>query len=221
MLRCDHCGIDLPGNPVRCPLCQSTLSGTPDGSGNRFPILNGFLKVSRKLLTLIAFGTICAAAICVTINLILPAGGWWSLFVIAGFSSLWIDFAILIQKRNNLTKNVLWQAVLISFLAYLWDRFTGSYGWSLDYVFPILCTFAMLAITFIARIQELDIQDYILFLFLDCLLGIAISALILTGTVRVIIPSAICFGVSVIFLSALLLFERKTLWAEIQRRLHL
>ncbi|WZL79754.1 DUF6320 domain-containing protein [Eubacteriales bacterium mix99] len=220
MLRCDRCGIDLPGNPLRCPLCQSALSGTPDNTGNRFPVPNTLPKASRKLLALIAFGTVCASVISVVINLIRPAGGWWSLFVITGFASLWIDFAVLIRKRNNLTKDVLWQAVVVSLLAYLWDRFTGFHGWSLDYVLPILCTCAMIAITLIAQIQKLHIQDYILYLFMDCMLGIISFVLIRARIVRVITPCAICFGASVIFLAALLFFERKALWEEIQRRLH-
>jgi hypothetical protein len=160
------------------------------------------------------------AVISIVINLIRPAGGWWSLFVITGFASLWIDFAVLIRKRNNLTKDVLWQAVVVSLLAYLWDRFTGFHGWSLDYVLPILVTCAMIAITLIAQIQKLHIQDYILYLFMDCMLGIISFVLIRARIVRVITPCAICFGASVIFLAALLFFERKALWEEIQRRLH-
>jgi len=222
MLRCDHCGIDLPGNPGRCPLCQDKPSGTPDNTGNRFPVLSSCQEAfSRMLLTLIAFGSVCAAAVCVTVNLILPAGGWWSLFVVTGIGTLWIDLAVLIRKRENLPKNILWQVAVVSFLAYLWDRFTGFFGWSLDYVLPILCTCAMIAMTLIARIRKLHIQNYILYLVMDCLLGIISFVLILTGTVRVVAPSAICFGASVIFLAALLFFEGKALWAEIQRRLHL
>ncbi|HML49069.1 MAG TPA: DUF6320 domain-containing protein, partial [Clostridia bacterium] len=161
------------------------------------------------------------AAACVTLNLILPSGGWWSLFVIAGIASLWTDFGIFMKKRRNLPKNILWQVAVVSLIAFFWDLITGFHGWSLDYVLPILASCAMIAMTVVAKARSLDTQDYILYLVIDCILGIVCFILILAGAVRVIIPSAISFGASLVFLAFLLFFEGKALWAEIQRRFHL
>lgn len=222
MTRCERCRVELPDAPRRCPLCQGFPEGETGGSNSRFPVLptpEG--TVSRILLVWIAFGTVCGAAICVTVNLILPDVGWWSLFVVAGMASLWADFSIVIKKRKNLPKSILWQVVAVFLIAYVWDRFTGFHGWSLDFVLPILCTCAMIGMTLIAKIRRLHIQGYILYLVMVCILGLVSFVLILTRAVRVVIPSAISFGSSIIFLAALLFFEGKALWAEIQRRLHL
>ncbi|WP_101696571.1 DUF6320 domain-containing protein [Clostridium minihomine] len=222
MLRCNHCKVDLPGNQKRCPLCQKKPIGTPDGSGNPFPHLpEPRLPVSRILIAWMAFGSVCAAAICIIINMILPSGGWWSLFVIAGIGSLWVDFALMMKKRKNLPKNILWQVISISLIAVFWDFLTGFSGWSLDFVFPILCSCAMIAMAIVAKVRRLDTQDYILYLMIDCILGIVCFILMLTGAVHVVIPSAVSFGISIVFLAFLLFFEGKALWAEIQRRLHL
>lgn len=222
MLHCKHCNVALPGEPLRCPLCQNPPSGIPDDSGSKFPSLPpSRLSANKTLLVWIAFGTICVAAICASINLIYPTGGWWSLFVAIGIISLWVDFSLMLKKRKNLPKSILWQVVAISGIAFLWDLFTGYRGWSLDYVLPILCTCAMVAMTVIARIRKLSIQDYILYLVVDCILGIVSLALILTGVTRIVIPSAICFGSSIIFLAFLFIFEGKALIAEMQRRMHL
>ena len=221
MLHCDRCQVDLPGTPRRCPLCQGPLSGEPDSSKNVFPPLPaGRDPATRRLLSWIAFLTVCAATVCVTMNLILPSNGWWSLFVLAGLGSLWLNFGFVAKKRRNLPKTILWQVAVVSSIALLWDIFTGFHRWSLDYVLPLLCTGAMVAMSLVARLQHLHIQDYILYLVMDCVLGLAALALILTGAVRVVIPSAICFCAAVVFLAALIFFEGTALRAEISRRLH-
>ncbi len=222
MLRCEHCKVDLPGDQKRCPLCRNKPSGTPDGAENPFPCIpDEKWTVSRTLIVWIAFASVCAAAVCITVNTIIPADGWWSLFVIAGIASLWGDFLIMIKKRRNLPKNILWQVIAVSVIAIIWDLITGFKGWSLDYVLPIISSCAMTAMMVIAKTRRLDTQDYILYLAIDCILGIVCFVLLLTGAVRIVIPSAVSFGISIIFMAFLLFFEGKALWAEIQRRLHL
>lgn len=222
MLRCEYCKIDLPGTQASCPLCQGALTGTPDETGRAFPDLPAAGAVARrKLLRWIAFITACMAAVCIAINLAVPAGGRWSLFVVAGIASLWIDFGIMLKKWKNLPKSILWQVAVVSLFAYLWDRFTGFHGWSLDYVLPLLCICSMIGMVTLARIRKLHVQDYVLYLGLDCLLGLTSLALILTGAVRTTIPSALCFAGSLIFLAFLMFFEGKSVLEEIKRRMHL
>ena len=106
-------------------------------------------------------------------------------------------------------------------ISILWDVITGFRGWSVDYVLPILSSSAATAIFITAKVKRLDAQDYIMYLATDCILGIVCFILLLTGAVRIVIPSAISFGVSVIFLAFLCFFEGRALIGEIQRRLHL
>ncbi|MBC8545891.1 hypothetical protein H8711_02915 [Clostridiaceae bacterium NSJ-31] len=221
MLYCKKCKLSVTGAPRRCPLCQGDLTGVPEPDAAVFPTVPPAAHPHRRLIHLIQFVTAAVAVVCVTINLCLPSGGWWSLFVLAGIASLWLSFALLMKKRGNLPKTILWQVTLISVLAVVWDWFTGFHGWSIDYVIPILCTCAMAAMGTIARIRKLRIGDYIIYLVLDSFLGILPLVLILTGAVHVIYPSAICVGASLLSLSALFIFEGKAMRAELLRRLHL
>ena len=221
MLRCNSCNVDLPGTPKQCPLCKGELTGKGDGGENVFPPRLASQKLfSKKILAITAFVSVCVSAVCIAVNLIFPAGGWWSLFVLAGLFSLWADFAMLYRKRRNFAKSILWQVAFVSAIALLWDFFTGFHGWALDYVLPILCVSAMISIVLLANICKLHVQDYIIYLIIDCVLGVSTLILILTGILHTVIPCAVCFGASVIFLAALLFFQRKALWAEIQRRFH-
>lgn len=221
MQHCDRCHVDVGGAPQRCPLCQGALQGSPDPAGNVFPTPARLAPVNRGLLGWFALGSVGAAAICVAINLSMSTAVWWSLFVVAGLASLWATLLIAYKKRRNLPKNILWLVCAISLLAFLWDRFNGWRGWSVDYVIPILATCALVAMAMVARIWRLHIQDYMLYLLMDSAFGILSLVFILTNIVRVAIPSAICFAASAISMAALLIFEGRALWAEVQRRLHL
>lgn len=195
MLRCNSCNVDLPGTPKQCPLCKGELTGKGDGGENVFPPRLASQKLfSKKILAITAFVSVCVSAVCIAVNLIFPAGGWWSLFVLAGYLSLWADFAMLYRKRRNFAKSILWQVAFVSAIALLWDFFTGFHGWALDYVLPILCVSAMISIVLLANICKLHVQDYIIYLIIDCVLGVSTLILILTGILHTVIPCAVCFA---------------------------
>ena len=222
MLRCEHCKVDLPDNPSRCPLCMNVPSGTADSGESRYPLLFASKgSFSQKVTIWVAFVSVCAALISVAVNLVLPANGWWFIFVIAGIGRFWTDFVIMAKKSRNMPKSIIWQAVLVIIIAFIWDFATGFNGWSVDFVFPILCTCSMVATIFIAWFRKFHIQDYIFYLILSCILGIV--PFILTNTLpnRMIIPSVICFVISMILLLIQCFFHGRAMLSEIQRRLHL
>ena len=221
MLYCKNCNVHLSGEYARCPLCQGHLTGEADRGENVFPAVPPGAQVPHALLARLAFGSVVAAAACIAVNLILPSGGWWFLFVVGGILSLWISLALVLRKRRNIPKTILWQVGALSLLGYLWDLSTGFQGWSLDYVLPILCTSAMVAMTVIAKARRLEIQDYIFYLAIDCVFGVLSFTLLAAGKIGETIPSAVCFASTLVFLAALLLFQGKSLRAEFQRRFHL
>lgn len=221
MLRCKNCKVGFSGKYKRCPLCQGELTGETDETENVFLPISQHGKEDHVLMTRLAFGSVAAVAVSTAVNLVLPSGGWWFLLVVGGIVSFWISLILVLKKRKNIPYTILWQVGVLSILSYCWDRLTGFHGWSLNYVFPILCTSAMVAMSVIARVRKLNIQDYILYLIIDCVFGLLSFALLVMGKVTVMIPTAVCFASTVIFLAALLSFEGKALLAEIQRRFHL
>lgn len=221
MLYCEKCRVSVTGRPKRCPLCKGDLSGLPEEGPEVFPRIPLTIHKHRTLIKFIALGTVVAGAVCVAVNLSLPDSGWWSVFVVAGILSFWLTFWVMMKKRGNIPKAILWQVALISLLAFIWDEGTGFHGWSVNYVVPFLCIGAMIAMPALARIMNFRIQDYILYLILDLILGLVPLLLLLLGPVTVPYPSAACVAGSIITLAALLLFEGRALRDEVIRRLHL
>jgi predicted neutral ceramidase superfamily lipid hydrolase len=123
--------------------------------------------------------------------------------------------------HGNITKNTIWLTIIISILSIIWDISTDYRGWSIDYVVPIICCFAMVEMFIVANIMKLRIEDYIVYLIIDIIFGIVPLVFFLLGIVKNIYPSLICVAGSIISLSILIIFEGKALKAEIVRRIHL
>lgn len=134
MKYCEKCRVSVPGDLRTCPLCQGDLSGQGEPGRGTFPALPAPKHPHRGLLQLIGLGTIAAAAVCIAVNLSLPQSGWWSVFVVAGVISFWLTFWVVVKKRGNIPKTILWQVGLISALALFWDWWTGGrLSWSVDF----------------------------------------------------------------------------------------
>lgn len=218
MLYCENCKVTITGNHEKCPLCQGDVIGEPSKT-NTFPIIKETRHLINLILKITALITIVISAISVLINL--GIGGRWSLYVIAGCITGWIVIWITVKMHGNITKNSIWLTVIISILSIIWDISTGYRGWSIDYVLPIICCFAMIEMFVVANIMKLRIEDYIVYLIIDIIFGIVPLVFFLLGIVKNIYPSLICVAGSIISLSILIIFEGKALKAEITRRIHL
>lgn len=215
MKYCDKCKLSVRGNETICPLCQSRLSGADEEE--LYPVVPTIYKQFELYFKLLIFVTIAAGIICIAINLILPESGFWSAYVLFGLFSFWIIVAYAVRKKDNLPKTITGQALLISVFSILWDLLTGWNGWSLNYVFPISCIIAMLALAVTSRVMKMPAGDYIVYLTVDIAFGIIPYILYLTGNVHIVIPSLICIAMSILTISSLVLFEGKNILQEIER----
>lgn len=218
-MKCKNCKLDVAGTPKRCPLCQGDLTGEPQESTQIFPYVPP-QKSGRLFLSILGFISVVICVVCFAVNLSFP-GRWWSLFVLGGMVSFWTAFALVIQKKGNVHKTIVWQVVLISGIALAWDFATGFHLWSVNFVVPIVCSLALIAMAIMGKVLKLSITDYMIYVLLDCVFGLVSLILLLCGAVTVTLPSIICFAGSIIFLAALLIFEGKSLRSELNRRMHI
>lgn len=221
MLYCDKCKLDVAGDRKRCPLCHSILDRTGGESYETFPAVPTVYEQHGLLFRILIMASIAAGVISAAINLMVPQSGWWSLFVLLGLACLWVSLSFGIRKRRNIMKNTVYQVVVLSLLAVLWDALTGWHGWSIDYVIPIGCIAALAFLGIMARIMKLPVSSYMIYLCIAALFGIVPIVFYLTGCLRVLYPSIICVAASVLSLSALIVFEGGNMRDELRRRLHI
>lgn len=221
MKHCEKCKVDIIGKRKNCPLCQGLLSGNDEEQEEEFPQIASIYKQYNMFFKIIMLISIITASISVAVNIMLPRSGAWSLFIIGGLISVWVSLVTAINKRNNIPKNIIYQVMIISIAVVSWDYMTHWRGWSIEYVVPLICVFAMISMSFISKVMKLHIEDYLLYLIIDGVFGIVPSIFIMLGFLKVLYPSLICVVTSIISLSTLLIFEGDSMREEINKRLHL
>lgn len=221
MKRCEKCNVNIIGKRQSCPLCQGVLLGEDKEQHEIFPHIYTIYKQHNMFFKIFILISIIIATVTVALNIMFPQKGAWSFFIIGGLASVWISLITAINKRNNINKNIVYQVMVISLALVVWDYMTSWKGWSIDYVIPIICVFAMISMAIISKVMRLNIEDYILYLIIDGLFGIIPIIFILIGILNVTYPSLICVVGSIISLATIILFEGESMRAEMKKRLHL
>lgn len=221
MYTCEKCGVRVIGSPPCCPLCQGPLTGEPGPSGDVYPDVIHAAMPHALLFRLLILAVVTAVAVCGAVLFCLPGASVAALSAMAGVASGALTVGIAVKKLGKPLKAVFWQLCLLSLLCVAWDFGTGFRGWSLDYVLPALYTCTMLAVGLVTKLLHMRVSDYMLYLVMNILLGLLPLLLLVCGALRVSYPAVICAAVSVVLLTALILFEGPALREELRRRLHL
>lgn len=219
MMYCNKCKVSINGNKRCCPLCQGTLLGEP--SVEAYPQIEPLRYNRHFLIRLISFIAIAIAVICTFINIMIPKYGYWCIFADAGILCGWITAMIGIIYRKRLTSNIMLQLFIITAMCFIWDKFTGWHKWSIDFVLPCSCFASTVAICVISLVKKLPHSEYMVYLIINGIYGLVPLIFIVKGVLNVIYPSAICTALSIILVSAIFLFEGKSVSSEISKKMHL
>ncbi len=217
---CNKCKLSVAGQKKHCPLCQSELQDLDADTREIFPEIPTIFHQYSLFFRILILASVAAAVVSVMLNAMFPTPVWWSLFVLAGIACFWIGTAIALSKRTNIPKNILYQVVLVSAMAVVWDNWTHWHAWSVNYVIPIVCVGAMISMAILAKVAKLHVRDYMIYLIIDGFFGIVPIVFYFTGLLTVQYPSLICVAASIISLVALLIFEGDNMRNELKRRLH-
>ncbi|MGI6679279.1 MAG: DUF6320 domain-containing protein [Dehalobacterium sp.] len=173
------------------------------------------------VIRMLIFMTIVAIVVSFTVYMMVPSDINWPILVLLGLMSMWLSIILVLRKRANITKNIMWLVTLVSVLSVLWDWRIGWSGWSLDYVIPVICVSANIAMYVSAKVMKLSARDYIIYFLLGGLFGVVPVLFILFNWLNVLYPSIICVSVNIIFLSAIAIFQGENIKSELSKRMHI
>lgn len=220
MQYCDHCQANIRGNKERCPLCKNLIPADDNDTWQVYPDIP--LVYERHLIVrMLLFITVVTIVVSLAIYRLISYDSNWLVFMLLGLLSMWLSIALVFRNKYNITNNIMWLVILVSTLSVLWDWRIGWKGWSLDYVIPIICVTAIFTMYVAAKAMRLSVRDYTIYFVLGGLFGIIPIVFILFNWLNVLFPSIISVSVSIIFLSAIIIFEGENIRSEIDKKMHL
>lgn len=230
MKYCVKCKTTVLGKRAYCPLCQSELKRIEkvtmadveiEKEEEIFPYVPTIYQKYHMFFKIMIFISIAVVVITFFLNLLLTPKTMWAVVVLGGILCFWVMVFFIFAKRKNAAKNILYQVVIISLISAIWDYFTGWNQWSIDFVIPILCLAALLGIAVMSKIIYSEIEDYLIYLLIGSVFGIVPIVFYALGMVTIVFPSLLCVASSILFLSAILVFQGERMMSELKRRLHL
>lgn len=221
MKYCNYCQVHIREDRKECHLCGNAL--TDDGKGEFQEVFPNIPPAYERHLAvrIMVFISIITVVVNFGIYIMFPTNIKWPVFVVFGLLSMWLSLIMVVRKRHNIHKNIMWQVTIVSALSTFWDWRIGWKGWSLDFVVPITCIAAMFVMYVTAKIMKLSIRDYIIYSLLDGLFGFIPILFLLLKWINVIYPSIICVGISIIFLSSIFIFHGENIKVELHKRMHI
>lgn len=220
MKYCKNCKVSITGGNQVCPLCKNELDKGEDNT-NVFPFIPSIYEQQHIVFKILALISVLAASTCVIINYLLSSTFDWSIIVIVGIVFFWFNLISSINKRNNPNSIIFNQVLIVSICCVILDYLTGFKLWSITYVIPFLCTGAMIEMSVVSLILKYPMHKCITYLFGTSIIGILQIVFILFEIIYVIWPSIICFFLSIVMISTILLFCNKKCKRELKRKFHI
>jgi len=221
MRHCYNCKVDIKGDHNTCPLCHESLL-LENNSAEQNPYPDIPLRFNKqqvvKLLIIVSIITIGLWFIMegLSSHQITPLK-----LVLLGVMSMWLVVLIIIRKRRNIAKGIVYLIISLSLIGVYFDCLDGFGGWSTTYVVPIICSFAIIAMFIAVRVVRLEVGDYVLYLLVATLLGLIPALFLLFDLVTQPIPAMVSVGLSGVMLILILVFWGSDILGELKKRMHI
>ena len=222
MRRCLYCKVGIAGDSIKCPLCQSKLTG--DGEESCYPKFEAKKKRSLfyKIQMFLIWGLlIVGIGLDFMIGLRLPGHPdlHWSLLL-----SLWllvVEFGIMRQfKPGTGSAGKVTMLVLITLVTWcVTAYYLGFMNVTIDLVVPSALAATITANFVLAMIDKNG--NTMSYLLSGMLMGIVASVICYFVRAKMPLAWVVCLLVSVVLFAGAVIFRGRDVAAEFQRRFHL
>lgn len=222
MRYCPHCKVTVRGEWSSCPLCNNTLIIDETQKEQT----SSFLKVSLQFNREKAIRAFFRLSL-VIVLLYFIAQYFWTFqffgleYVVLGLMITWTNIVFLVRKRRNIAKAINYMLFFISLVSIYIDYLRRWDGWSITFVVPILSISALIAMFISIRVVDLKVGDYVLYLQLAAIVGIAPLLFLIMDWVEHPLPSIISVVFSFIMFVSVLIRYRRRVIKELQKRMHI
>lgn len=188
----------------------------------QFPEIDEENKKKVQFQQCLNFISIALIILAIVSNVIFMPDTMWYIFGIGMVASMWVSVSMGFRKRKNLLKNGLMQLFIISLGAVLWDLASGYRGWSVNYIIPLLVMLLLVFMIIMANVQNLNPEDYIMYLVITSVYGLLLPGLLmLLGVITAPAYAAVAMGFCALVLSFLGIFRKRALFIELQKNFHI
>lgn len=219
---CPNCQASVKGDWSTCPLCSRLLEQNKQQEQEKsdfpkVPLVFNREKARREFM----WAALAIILLYFATSFIYDFQFFGFQYVIFGLLITWIITFVLLRKRQNLAKAIVYLLVLISLVSVFFDYSNGWIGWSLTFVIPILSIASLVAVVIGIQVTDMRLNDYILYLQLVALLGVTPLLFLIMDWVAHPLPSILSVALSVIVFVPVFIRYRKLLIKELNKRLHL
>lgn len=227
MKECPYCRIKVGGNETYCPLCQKPLTG--QGEDAYFPATAPKIHRVSMLFKVICFLVLSGVIISLGVDYLILEGDHLHFSVLVLLWSLAGLFfvRILLGRRYNGPLLAFQLLVVVMVLSVFTDVYLGFTGISVDLVVPVLCSVTLLLNFLYAFINSRFTANALVYLLMNIVIGVLPYLLLLLRIDHFGWPDGsatawvVCLLISVITFLCLVIFKGRTLWTEIEKRLHM
>ena len=219
MNKCNKCNVYINTKTNKCPLCGCNIKNS--NGENVFPHINYLNRKYHLMKKILLFLSLCGIFISLYINYSIAHTLSWSYFVVLGIITFWITLLISLNSRKNLIKMLFLEMIILITLSLIWDYSTGFKLWSINYLLPFLCVLYLIGIFILKLFMKRYKSEFVFYASISSIIGLIPGVLILFDKLYVIFPSYICSIFSIVMLIYLLVFNKKIVKDELEKRFHI
>ena len=217
MRTCPYCKTEVGGTHKKCPVCQSHLSGQPDGPYFPKPTVLKITSFLYRLQLFIVFTIIISALGAQYLFFFNPFDKCpWSLLVTMWLLAFEFGIIRLFKKGANSSRVLTIFVFIVTILLMITAYFTGYFKIMTQLIVPIIIIGTMIANFVLAMVDQ--IADAMVYLLTNVAVGIIPYIVLFFKEGVVPFAWIVCLMVSIILFVGAVIFKGRPVLSEIQRR---